>query len=333
MTLPLPNHIAFYGCWQATAGLALAALLSAGTLAAASSPEEVSATTEYRLVWADEFDQDGAPDPTNWTYEHGFVRNHEAQFYRPENAWVADGQLVIETRREAVPNPRHRPGARDWRARDAYSTYTSACLHTRGLRDWTYGRFELRARIPTGSGLWPAWWTLGLDREWPHNGEIDIMEYYRGLLLANVAWGTPRRWQAAWDSVRTPLADLGGAAWAREFHVWRMDWTEDHIRLYVDDRLLNETRVQRARNPDGFLPFRQPHYMLLNVALGGDNGGPVDDDALPARMEVDWVRVYQAVEPDAPTSNVVPVTQAPPTTQVRGESDTSRPGRRWPLKR
>lgn len=247
----------------------------------------------YRLVWSDEFNKDGRPDPKNWIYEYGFERNREEQFYQPENAFVKGGLLIIEARKESVPNPRHEPGSTEWKKAPARSTYTSASILTRGLQQWTYGRFELRARIDTRPGLWPAWWTLGIDREWPHNGEIDIMEYYRGKLMANVAWGTNRRWNAKWDSSATPITTLGGEKWAKEFHVWRMDWTSRHIRLYVDDKLLNETLVEEARNPDGFLPFRQPHYMVLNLALGGDNGGDVSKTQMPARMEVDWVRVYQ----------------------------------------
>ncbi len=247
----------------------------------------------YELVWADEFNVDGPPDPKNWTFERGFERNHELQFYQPDNAWVKDGVLVIEARREEVPNPRHEPGSNDWKRKPAKSTFTSASILTRGLREWTYGRFEMRGRIDVRQGLWPAWWTLGVEREWPHNGEIDIMEFYRGKLLANFATGTNQRWKAKWDAVATPLEKLGGEKWAKEFHVWRMDWTRDTIRIYVDDRLLNEIKVAEARNPDGFLPFRQPHYMILNLARGGDNGGPLGDTELPARFEVDWVRVYQ----------------------------------------
>ncbi len=247
----------------------------------------------YELVWSDEFDTDGAPDPAKWTFEHGFVRNHELQFYQPDNARVKDGVLVIEARRESVPNPRHEPGSDDWKKKPARSTFTSASLLTRGLRQWTYGRFELRARIDVRPGLWPAWWTLGIDREWPQNGEIDIMEYYTGGVLANFAWGTPERWKAKWDAVKTPLADLGGPDWAKQFHVWRMDWTRDNIRIYLDDRLLNDIKVSDARNPDGFLPFRQPHYMILNLALGGQNGGSIEGTEFPATFEIDWVRVYQ----------------------------------------
>ena len=96
------------------------------------------------------------------------------------------------------------------------------------------------AKIPVGQGICPAFWTLGVDREWPSNGEIDIMEYYQGNLLANIAVGTNRRWQAEWHNGKKAVDELGGAKWAQDFHVWRMDWDEDEIALYVDDMLLNK---------------------------------------------------------------------------------------------
>lgn len=247
----------------------------------------------YNLVWADEFNVDGPPDPANWTFENGFVRNHEAQFYQPDNARVKDGLLIIEARRESVPNPQHQPGSTNWKNQAAKSTYTSASVLTLGLHQWQYGRFELRARIDVRAGLWPAWWTLGVDGEWPSNGEIDIMEYYRGKVLANVASGTTERYKAKWHSEAKPLTELGGDVWAAKFHVWRMDWTRETIRLYLDDHLLNETKLKDTKNPDGKMPFRQPHYMILNLALGGDNGGPLSESSLPAKFEIDWVRVYQ----------------------------------------
>src|SRR5574341_183244 len=134
-----------------------------------------SADEGWALVWSDEFDGERCPDPKNWTYETGFVRNNESQWYQPQNAACRDGLLVIEG-------------------------------------------------------------------EWPDGGEIDMMEFYQGVLLANVAWGTGKRWVPEWDSVRTPVATLG-EGWADRFHVWRMDWDADAIRLYVDDRLLNETSL------------------------------------------------------------------------------------------
>jgi len=280
------------GFWSAClAGLALSAAAGDGPVAAhgMETPEG------YMLVWSDEFDVDGRPNPENWGFEQGLVRNREAQFYQPENAWVEEGRLIIEARREQVANPRYRPGSQDWPQVVREAEYTAASLLTRGRRSWQYGRFEMRGKIDVRSGLWPAWWTLGVNGEWPSSGEIDIMEYYRGKLLANVAWGTQRRWRARWDSQTVDIAELGGEEWANEFHVWRMDWCEDFIRLYVDDRLLNETDLSKTVNPDGTNPFHQPHYMLLNVAIGGDNGGDPSATEFPSRFEVDWVRVWQRI--------------------------------------
>jgi beta-glucanase (GH16 family) len=153
----------------------------------------------------------------------------------------------------------------------------------------------MRGRIDTRAGLWPAWWTLGTAREWPGGGEIDMMEYYQGLLLANVAWGSRRRWEPTWDSVRKPLAEFGDPRWSDKFHVWRMDWSPERIDLYVDGQLLNTTDLAATVNPDpeAANPFHEPHYMLLNLAVGGTAGGDPAQTEFPARFEVDWVRVYQ----------------------------------------
>ena len=141
----------------------------------------------YKLVWSDEFNKHGRPDPNKWTYERGFVRNRELQWYQPENARCENGLLIIEGRRERKVNPRYRPDSRNQMERREYAEYTSASLTTRGLHSWQYGRFEMRGRIDTRDGLWPAFWTLGVEGPWPGCGEIDIMEYYRGMLLANAA--------------------------------------------------------------------------------------------------------------------------------------------------
>ncbi|HKQ79114.1 MAG TPA: glycoside hydrolase family 16 protein [Blastocatellia bacterium] len=249
----------------------------------------------WKLVWADEFDKDGRPDPRKWGYEAGFVRNREHQWYQPDNARCEKGMLIVEGRRERKKNPNYNPNSGDWKAGREYADYTSASLTTKGLSQWQYGRFEMRGRIDTRPGLWPAFWTLGTEGEWPSNGEIDIMEYYRGMLLANVAWGTERRWTPEWDTVKKPISEFNDPDWSRKFHVWRMDWDDQAIRLYVDDLLLNTTDLKDTFNKDaeGRNPFHQPHYIILNLAIGGSNGGDPSGTDFPSRLEVDYVRIYR----------------------------------------
>lgn len=250
---------------------------------------------EYALVWSDEFDVDGPPNPDNWVHEQGFVRNEELQWYQEDNAWVENGHLIIEGRRDTFPNPTYMETGGDWRTRRENVYFTSSSIKTQNKHAWTFGRFEIRAKIVAEEGLWPAIWTLGLGYEWPQGGEIDIMEYYDGNILANAAWSGPNRWQAVWDASRTPVEDLG-EKWDEEFHIWRMDWDRDVIRIYVDDRLLNTIFVEDARNQRGniSLPFRSTkQYILLNLALGGKNGGNTDYTTFPSRYKVDYVRVYQ----------------------------------------
>ena len=259
-------------------------------------------TPEFELVWADEFENDGRPDANNWSYERGFIRNREAQWYQPENAWCENGLLIIEGRRERVENPRYRRDSRSWREKRQFAEYTSASLNTRGKQQWQYGRFEIRARIRTEPGLWPAIWTLGVEGRWPHNGEIDIMEFYRDMILANVAWGGSQPYRPIWDDTRTPMSEFTDPNWSEKFHIWRMDWDKSSIKLYLDDRLLNQTDLSDTVNQDaeGKNPFHQPHYLLLNLAVGGTQGGDPTYTAFPTRYEIDYVRVYQKKEPEKP---------------------------------
>lgn len=248
----------------------------------------------YKLVWADEFNKEGAPDTINWKYECGFVRNHEQQWYQPQNAFCHKGLLIIEAKKVHIPNPNYVPQSADWRTSPQFVEYTSASMNTGGLHSWQYGRMVMRGRIDVDAGMWPAFWTLGVSKPWPSNGEIDIMEYYRNDLLANIACGTAKAYNAKWFSTKTPIDSLG-KNWSKKFHTWRMDWDEKAIRLYVDDRLLNRVELDKLVNQDGsnFNAFMQPHYILLNLAIGGDNGGDPSATKFPKRFEVDYVRVYQ----------------------------------------
>lgn len=255
-----------------------------------------------KLVWSDEFNKDGAPDSLYWNYENGFVRNHEDQWYQEKNAYCKDGLLILEARRDNRYNPMYREGASDWRMSRKTIRYTSASINTRGKKEFQYGSLEVRARIPVASGAWPAIWTLGRDMPWPSNGEVDIMEYYRidgrPHILANAAWGKDKPYDAQWNSRTVPFAKFleKDPEWASKFHVWRMDWDKDYIRIYLDDELINEISLADTRNGSigkGTNPMRQPHYILLNLALGGDHGGEIEGGAFPMRYEIDYVRIYQ----------------------------------------
>ncbi|MFD2035204.1 family 16 glycosylhydrolase [Belliella marina] len=254
----------------------------------------------YELVWQDEFDTEGKPNPDDWSFESGFVRNHELQWYQQDNANIKDGVLVIEGRRDSIPNPNYDPQSKDWKKSREYGLYSSSSINTAGKQTFQYGIIEVKAKIDTAMGMWPAIWTLGVDKGWPANGEVDIMEYYRvkgeGTILANAAWAHESK-RAAWDEAKIPFRDFleKDAHWPEKFHTWVMEWTPENIRLSLDGELLNEIDLSLTLNPDGFNPFHQPHYILLNLAIGG-NGGDPTETAFPKTYEVDYVRVYQQVD-------------------------------------
>ena len=258
----------------------------------------------WMLVWSDEFNNIGAPDNNVWSFEHGFVRNNELQWYQKDNASCNNGILTIEGRREKIKNPNYIKESGNWKENREFAEYTASSMITSGRKEFLYGRFLVRAKIPAVKGSWPAIWTLGTKQEWPNNGEIDMLEFYRvndePSILANTCWGNEGRFQQVWNSKITPFSYFleKDPQWADKFHVWRMDWDKDYIRLYVDDELFNETKLEDTFNKstgEFKNPFRQPHYILLNLALGG-NGGDPSETAFPLKYEIDYVRVYQKQE-------------------------------------
>ena len=263
-----------------------------------SPPTEVQANNVpegYKLVWNDEFQISGKPESEKWGYEQGFQRNNELQWYQEDNAFCENGLLVIEGRREQKSNPTFIPGSKDWKTKRKNINYTSSCLTSK--QDWKYGRFEIKARIKTEAGLWPAIWFLGVEGQWPSNGEIDLMEYYDDKILANACWATKKPFNAKWDSSKTPMAHFNNPDWDKKFHIWRMDWDKDFIKLYLDDELLNTIDLKKAINATTNFgpkePFQQNQYLLLNLAIGGQNGGDPTETAFPTRYEIDYVRIYQ----------------------------------------
>lgn len=261
------------------------------------SQENSNIPEGYQLAWADEFNETGKPNPTYWSYEQGFVRNEELQWYQEDNAQLKNGLLHIESRREDVKNDRFDPKNKDWRKNRKFANYTSSSINTNGKYSFKYGILEVKAKIDTARGMWPAIWTLGIDKPWPSNGEIDVMEFYmvndKSSILANAAWKSKTQY-VTWDSEKIPFSAFlaKDPEWANKFHIWKMDWTEDYIKIYLDDELLNEIDLNITKNPDGFNPFHQPHYILLNLAIGGNGGDPAQTK-FPKEYQVDYVRVFQ----------------------------------------
>lgn len=260
----------------------------------------------YKLAWYDEFNIDGQLS-SDWEYENGFVRNEELQWYQSDNASVRNGCLLIEGRKEKVVNPNFIPGSNDWKTSRNIAKYTSSSVNTSKSHYFKYGRFEVRAKISVSTGAWPAIWLLGNQWEWPLCGEIDMLELYlvnnKPNILANVCWGSGDPWTPIWNKRNFPLSSFESKDqnWSDKFHIWRMDWDNNFIRIYLDDDLLNEIDLKTTNNQGWNGNYENPFsnyvenfgcYILLNLAIGSNAGTP-DDDAFPLRYKVDYVRVYQ----------------------------------------
>ena len=254
---------------------------------------------EWSLVWSDEFDYTGPPNESKWNYEQGFVRNRELQYYtrdRKENARVENGHLVIEARKEDWPNPGYRPdsSSRRWQRSREKADYTSASLITKNKASWTYGRIEVKAKLPTGKGVWPAIWMLGTNmREvgWPKCGEIDIMEYVGydpNTVCANVHMAKYNHTKGTGKGSKIK-ADKPYVS----FHTYAVEWTPERMDFFFD-----EHKYFTFKNEHGGVdvwPFDQPHYLILNLAIGGAWGGQkgLDESIFPQQFLIDYVRVYQ----------------------------------------
>lgn len=260
--------------------------------ALAGKPASPPRDPAYKLVWADEFDIDGPPDPSKWRSEEGFARNKELQWYQAENSRCQGGVLIIEARQEKVVNPGHRQGSRNWKKARSHASYTSGSLVTHGDNTWLFGRAEVRARFKALPGLWPAIWTTGLGR-WPHGGEMDIMEYYDGKILANFVWAG-KGGRDHWNSSHHPIEKFDKDTWDEKFHLWVTEWDETEIRIYLNGELLNTLPMSSAVNQDGpaINPFLSPQNFRLNLAIGS-NGGDPSKTPFPQRYEIDYVRIYQ----------------------------------------
>jgi beta-glucanase (GH16 family) len=245
----------------------------------------VASNDGWRMVWKDEFSNTGLPDSTRWNFDirgnsYGWG-NNELEWYtekNPKNAIVSDGTLKITARKEPTSG----------------KAYSSARLTTKNKGDWKYGRVEVRAKLPSGRGTWPAIWMLSTANTyggWPKSGEIDIMEHVGfdpGIVHSTVHTGAYNH--VKHTQVGKPLEVITAM---NDFHVYATEWDENEIRSYVDGNLyftfINEHKTSEE------WPFDQPFHLILNLAIGGGWGGQkgVDNSIFPCTMEVDYVRVYQ----------------------------------------
>ncbi|MFB7543173.1 discoidin domain-containing protein [Streptomyces zaomyceticus] len=295
------RHVRMYGTERATAyGYSLWEFQVYGTGGAPIPAPQPPAdpANPPRLVWSDEFDgaAGARPDPAKWRADPGTGQNAELQYYTDHRNAALDGagHLVMEARKEATPGQGCPP---DPLTGSTTCQYTSARMNTGATFQFTYGRVEARVKVPKGNGLWPAFWMMGGDfltgRPWPYNGEIDIME----ILGKDV--------KTAYSTVHAPAYNGAGgigapyrlpqdADFSDDYHTFTADWTSKGIVYSLDGRTvltLDKEQVERTRGP---WIFDHPHYMILNLAVGGDWPGPTDSTTpFPAKMLVDYVRVYQ----------------------------------------
>jgi beta-glucanase (GH16 family) len=248
----------------------------------------------WTLVWSDEFDVDGLPDASKWAYDTERNKlgwyNNEKQYYasaRLENSRVEGGKLIITARKETL-NP---VLFTDY----GNQPYTSARLITRGKASWTYGLYEVRAKLPCSLGTWPAIWTLGTGGVWPDDGEIDLMEQ-RGTSAADkgVVLGTIHtrafNYYNGLGVAKGSSISLSDACTG--FHNYQLTWSADKLQLGVDGNNYFEYLNPKDGNYEKW-PFDKPQYLILNLAMGGDLGGVIPAIFVSDQMEVDYVRVYQ----------------------------------------
>ncbi|MDB5050896.1 MAG: glycoside hydrolase family 16 [Fibrobacteres bacterium] len=269
----------------------LSALAACLVLAAGVS----RAAPNWDLVWSDEFDKPGSPDPAKWRIQVGpSMVNDELEYYsdRPANLKVADGNLYIIALKENF-------GGR---------SYTSGRLDTETKAWWTYGRIEIKAKLPQGKGSWPAFWTLGHECDkhegWPNCGEIDIAEY--AGKNPNVVNTTMHMKDINYKLGNNPhgsktLSDVGA-----NFHVYALEWYKDRLDIYFDSTKV--LTFKDAGKGFGSWPYFNPQYVILNEALGGGYAGPVDNAMFPTQWVIDYVRVYKE---GAPTPLLRPMDRGP----------------------
>ena len=233
--------------------------------------------TKRKLVWEENFNGK-ILSKENWNIELGDGcpncgwGNNERQLYTDENHKLAKGKLVITAKKDG-------------------NKYTSTRITTKSKKEFKYGRFEARAKLPIGYGIWPAFWMLGSNISevgWPKSGEIDILEYIGRE--PHMVFTTLHTQDSHGNSINTKKTKFPNIE--KGFHVYALDWSQDKMDFFVDDKLVYT--FNPMNKDENTWPFNQPFYFIINMAIGGNFGGPkVDDTIFPQDFIVDYVRVYQ----------------------------------------
>ena len=258
------------------------------------------AAVQWKLLWSDEFDYTGLPNPELWQQEEGYIRNNELQYYtkdRAENARVEGGNLIIEARKETIKNAQFNPDSKRQQLRREFTEFTSASVTTKGKKDILYGRIDIRAKLPAGRGVWPAAWLLGQKFEevlWPMCGEIDIMEHV-GFMPTSV-WSAVHTEKYNWTKNTQIKGFVTLPNPQDNFHTYSLHWFPDRIECFVDEKCHFLFRKEEDASMESW-PFDSPHHLILNFAIGGGLGGKkgVDDSVFPQRYVIDYVRVFEQV--------------------------------------
>jgi beta-glucanase (GH16 family) len=249
-----------------------------------------------KLIWSDEFNYVGLPNKKKWTFEKGHQRNREQQYYtvnKKENAWVKNGCLTITGRKATIKNEQYKPNSSAWETKDSLAYYTSASVTTLGKAAWKYGRIEIRAKLPNGKGIWPAIWMMGNNRnlvQWPTCGEIDIMEFVG--TDTNHVHSAVHYEQNTVDGFASATNKIFVQQPYEQFNIYALEWTTEKLSFYFNDSLYHSFNINKA-NYKNTNPFKKPFYLIINLAMGANWPGPIDDDALPQSFVIDYVRVYQ----------------------------------------
>ncbi len=230
---------------------------------------------KWKMVWSDEFNYSGLPDSAKWGNEEGFIRNNELQYYtkhKLDNSQVVNGNLLIIGKKELFKA----------------ANYTSASIVTDGKYSWTYCKIDARIKLPEGQGLWPAFWMLGQDVKqdgWPECGEIDIMEHINN---DDVIYGTLH-----WHNNKHVMSGSKITCDVTKFHNYSVEWDRESVKWFLDGKKYWEVIIKDSINSTS--EFHKPHYIILNLAIGGEwPKNPDLSTIFPDTMFVDYVRVYQA---------------------------------------